>query len=96
MPPSGGKACLPRETQAGKSGGSIPNEARGNLASCMSEDGRAEIGTVKAFTWPREVAWKVVRVTLPNRKLIPLKAPQSSIKPAILLNFSKLPFFLEK
>lgn len=73
MPPSAGKACLPRETQAGKSGGSIPSEAQGNLASCMSEDGRAEVGTMKAFTWPREVAWKVVRVTLPNRKLIPLK-----------------------
>lgn len=63
MPPSGVETGLPLETQAGRSGGSVSNEARGNLATRTSEDGKAEVGTVKVFAWPRKVTWKVISVT---------------------------------
>jgi len=63
MPPSGGEAGRPSETQSGKSGRSISNEGHGNLDACVSEDGNAEASTVKVFTWPRKATWKVICVT---------------------------------
>lgn len=57
----------------GNSGGSISNDAQENLDTGTSEDGRAEVCTLKALSWHSKVAWKLVCKTLPSKKLLPLK-----------------------
>lgn len=76
-----------------KSGGYISNAAQENLATCMTEDGRTEAGTMKAFTWPRKGAWKVVCVTLPNKKFLPLKVITKLHKACSLFKLFKTVFF---
>lgn len=80
----------------GKSGGSISNEAQENLDTGTSEDGRAQVCTLKALSWHSKVAWKLACVTLPSRKLLPLKVITKLHKAHSLFEIFKTAFFLEK